>query len=144
MLSSCRKTVYIVVRSTLKYGSIIWDPYPQKDIGKEWAIRLIKQDCRFWEAGPMTGMLEELGLPSLEARGKENRLCLTYRIFNDLIPTDYLIPLRNKMKIRAKKFGECEATNFVTSNKLCWFVWAHEKTNSKSRGVHQRYMSLKP
>jgi len=59
-------------------------------------------------------------------------------------PTDYLIPLRNKMKIRAKKFGECEATNFVTSNKLCWFVWAHEKPNSKSRGVHQRYMSLKP
>jgi len=34
MLSSCRKTVYIAVRSTLKYGSIIWDPYPQKDIGK--------------------------------------------------------------------------------------------------------------
>ena len=59
-------------------------------------------------------------------------------------PTDYLIPLRNKMKIRAKKFGECEATNFVTSNKLCWFVWTHEKTNSKSRGVHQRYMPLKP
>ena len=36
MLSSCRKTVYIAVRSTLKYGSIIWDPpYPQKDIGKK-------------------------------------------------------------------------------------------------------------
>ena len=47
---SCRKTAYIaLVRSTLEYGSTIWDPYLQKDINKiekiqKRAARFIKQD----------------------------------------------------------------------------------------------------
>ena len=75
------------------------------------------KDYRSREAGSMTAMLEELGLPSLEARRKENRLCLLYKISNNLVPaipsTD-LTPMRNKRKITGKRFGDCEATNFVT------------------------------
>merc|ERR1712102_137795 len=79
-LQSCRKTAYIaLIRSTLEYGSTIWDPYLQKDINKiekiqKRAARFIKQDYRSREAGSMTAMLEELGLPSLEAHRRENRL----------------------------------------------------------------------
>ena len=43
---------------------------------------------------------------------------LSVQVNNDLVPaippTDYLIPMRNKRKITAKRFGDCEATNFVT------------------------------
>ena len=120
---SCRKTAYIaLVRSKLEYGPTIWDPYLQKDINKiekiqKRAARFIKQDYRSREAGSMTAMLEELGLPSLETRRKENRLCLLYKISNNLVPaipsSDYLTPMRNKRKITAKRFDDCDATNFV-------------------------------
>ena len=43
---------------------------------------------------------------------------LSVQVNNDLVPaippTDYLIPMRNKRKITAKRFGDCEAINFVT------------------------------
>ena len=42
---------------------------------------------------------------------------LSVQVNNDLVPaippTDYLIPMRNKRKITAKRFRDCEATNFV-------------------------------
>ena len=83
---SCRKTAYIaLVRSTLEYGSTVWDPFLQKDIDQlekiqKRAARFIKQDYRSRDEGSMTRMLKELGLPSLESRRKENRLCYMYKI----------------------------------------------------------------
>ena len=121
---NCRKTAYIaLVRSTLEYGSTVWDPYLQKDIARlekiqKKAARFIKQDYHSRDPGSMTAMLQELGLPSLESRRKENRLCQLYKISNGLIPAippgDHLTPMRNKRKITAKSFKDCEASNFVT------------------------------
>ena len=121
---NCRKTAYIaLVRSTLEYGSTVWDPYLQKDIARleriqKKAARFIKQDYHSRDPGSMTAMLQELGLPSLESRRKENRLCQMYKISNGLIPAippgDHLTPMRNKRKITAKSFKDCEASNFVT------------------------------
>ena len=67
----------------------------------------------------MTRMLEELELPSLERRRKEDRLCMLFKISRGLVPaipkTDYLTPVTEKRKIKAKTFSDCETTNFVTN-----------------------------
>ena len=119
----CRKTAYIaLVRSTLEYGSTVWDPYLRKDIDKleriqKKAARFIKQDYNSRDPGSMTTMLKDLGLPSLESRRKENRLCNLYKISKGLVPaippSDYLTPIKNKRKIKAKSFDDCIAKNFV-------------------------------
>ena len=65
----------------------------------------------------MTEMLKELGLPTLEYRRKENRLCQLYKISNGLVPAipkkDYLTDMRHKRKITAKPFKDFVKTNFV-------------------------------
>ena len=121
---SCRKTAYIsLVRSTLEYGSTIWDPYLQKDITKlekiqRRAARFIKQDYHSKEPGSMTAMLKELELPPLEERRKENRLCLMYKISNDLVPPipsdEYLTRVRDKRNIQKnRKYNDYVTTNYV-------------------------------
>ena len=109
----------------------IWDPYLQKDINKieniqKRAARFIKHDYRSRESGSMTAMLEELGLPSLEARRKETRLCLIYTISNGLVPaippTDYFNPMRNR-KIRAKRCGDCRVWSIKCFNQAPKSPW---------------------
>ena len=64
-------------------------------------------------------MLRELGLPSLQARRKELRLILLYKIAGGLVPAippeDYLQEVKNKRKIKARSFDNCESKNFVTA-----------------------------
>ena len=121
---SCRKTAYIaLVRSTLEYGSSVWDPFLQKDIDRlekiqRRAARFIKQDYHSRDEGSMTRMLKELGLPSLESRRKENRLCFMYKISNNLVPAipskDYLTTVVNKRRIQTPAYlRDYERKNFV-------------------------------
>ena len=43
---NCRKTAYIaLVRSTLEYGSTVWDPYLQKDIAR---LETVTKDRKLW------------------------------------------------------------------------------------------------
>ena len=71
---SCRKTAYLaLVRSTLEYSSIVWDPYLQKDINKlekvqRQAARFIIGDYSSKDQGCVTRMLDRLKLPSLQDR----------------------------------------------------------------------------
>ena len=119
----CRKSAYIaLVRSTLEYGSVVWDPHLQKDIEKiekiqRKAARFIQKDYHSRQPGSMTKMLADLNLPTLESRRKENRLCFMFKISKGLVPaippTDYLTPIRHKRKIKAKTFENCESKNFV-------------------------------
>ena len=63
---SCRRTAYIaLVRSTLEYGSTVWDPFLKKDIKRlekiqKRAARFVKQDYHSKKPGSMTAMLKEL------------------------------------------------------------------------------------
>ena len=79
-----RKMVYIsVIRASLEYGSIIWDPYLLRDTDKlervqRQATRFITGDYRSREEGSVTEMLEMLDLQSLENRRSASRLVFFY------------------------------------------------------------------
>ena len=72
----CKKLAYLaMVRSTLEYGCLIWDPYTNKDIDKlesiqKRAARFIKHDYKSTESGCVTNMLKDLELKPLQERRK--------------------------------------------------------------------------
>ena len=75
----CRRTAYIaIVRSIMKYESVIWDPYTKQEITKPVSIqrgaRFITKDYKSREEGCMTKMLNELNLPTLQSRRQKQRL----------------------------------------------------------------------
>ena len=119
----CKKTAYIaLVRSTLEYGSSVWDPYLEKDIYQlekiqRKAVRFIKNDYKSNTPGSVTNMLVELDLPTLKVRRKNKRLCFLYNISKGKVPAipanDFLIPIKNKRKIKAKTFDSCVTHNII-------------------------------
>ena len=119
----CRKTAYIaLVRSIMEYGAIIWDPYTKQEITKLESIqrrgaRFITKDYKSREEGTMTRMLNELELPSLQDRRKQQRLIFFYKVVEGhipAIPTDSYIKFqRNKRNIKPKTFDNFESSNII-------------------------------
>ena len=106
----------------LEYGSVVWDPYLEKDITllesvQRKAARFITGDYRSRDPGSITNMLLELDLPTLQSRRKNNRLTFLFKISKGLVPAiprdKYLTPIRTKRKIRAKTFKDCVSVNLV-------------------------------
>ena len=130
----CRKTAYLaLVRSTLEYSSIVWDPYLIKDIERlekvqRQAARFIMKDYRSREEGCVTRMLDQLELPSLQRRRKMNRLTFLYRVVEGQVPAlpchDILTKIRGKRQIKPKQFKNCVTTNPIdnqeTNNSKCF------------------------
>ena len=127
--SHCRRSAYIaLVRSTLEYGSVVWDPHLQQDVDKlekvqRKAARFIKKDYHSCHKGAMTNMLHELDLPTLQSRRKENRLCFMYKISKGLVPaipaTDHLtreVDKRQRKENPKYKDQDYETTNYVTKH----------------------------
>jgi hypothetical protein len=116
-----------LVRSTLEYGAIIWDPYLQSDIDKiekvqRKAARFISGDYKSRDHGCVSRMLKELELPLLQERRKQLRLTFMFKVVEGLMPaipsSAYFEPVPNKRRIRATRFSEFETTNIVTSHEL--------------------------
>ena len=131
---SCRKNAYLsLVRSTLEYGAIVWDPFLQGDIDRvervqRRAARFICQDYRSRTPGSISSMLKDLDLQTLQARRKELRLTFLYKVVDGLVPA---MPASNfveaktirKRRIRATRYSDYECNNaiqkFETNNSRC-------------------------
>ena len=86
-----KKTAYIsLVRSTLEYGCVVWDPYLKADIDRleriqRRAARVITRDYKSRAEGCMTRMLRELELQPLQERRRNNRLQFMYKVVEGLV-----------------------------------------------------------
>jgi hypothetical protein len=126
--AKCWRTAYIsLVRSTLEYGAIIWDPYLQSDIDKiekvqRKAARFISGDYKSRDRGCVSRMLKDLELPLLQERRKQLRLTFMFKVVEGLMPaipsSTYFEPVPSKRRIRATRFSDFESTNIVTSHEL--------------------------
>ena len=77
-----RRTAYLsLVRSTLEYSSIVWDPYLQKDTDKlekvqRRAARFITGNYTSRDQGCVSQMLAELNLPPGQKEGQPTNILL--------------------------------------------------------------------
>jgi hypothetical protein len=120
----CRRLAYIsLIRSTLEYGAIVWDPYLKKDVDRlertqRQAARFIKRDYKSRDEGCVTRMLQDLNLPLLQQRRKQQRLAMFYKIAEGKVaalpPEKVLIPIRRtRRKIIPKTHTGYETTNII-------------------------------
>lgn len=127
--TKCRRTAYIsLVRSTLEYGAVVWDPFLQSDIDKlekiqRKAARFISGDYKSRDRGCVTRMLENLDLPLLQERRKQLRLTFMFKVVEGMMPaipaSSYFEPIqRNKRRIRATRNPDFQTSNLVERHEL--------------------------
>ena len=62
-------------------------------------------------------MLFELNIPTLKERRRNKRSCSLYSISKGKVPgipaNNYLLPIKNKRKIKAKTFDSCVTQNII-------------------------------
>lgn len=90
VLQRMQKTTYIaLVRSILEYGAIIWDLHTKSDINK---LKIIQrsgarfvQNYKSREDGCIRRLLDDLVLPTLETRRKQQRLIFFFKVIEGQI-----------------------------------------------------------
>ena len=96
-LYSCSKEIkaraYLsLVRPTLSYASSEWDPYTQKNINQLEMVQrraarfVFKNDSRHVS---VTALIKELGWSELSSARERDRLCMMFKIVNNLIPINF-------------------------------------------------------
>jgi len=130
-----------MVRSNLEYASLIWNPYLQQDIERiekvqRKAARFISGNYITRDEGFMTTLLQELDLPTLQDRRKENRLRFLFQIVNGSIPSinpeDFLTPRPPKRRIKPtseKHFVTCNIIENQANNNSKSFKYVHSKSD---------------
>ena len=125
-----RRTAYLsLVRSTLEYSSIVWDPYLQKDTDKLEkvqlrAARFITGNYTSRDQGCVSQMLAELNLPPLQDRRKANRLTFFFKVVPAMQSHDFLTPVLGKRLMKSKQYTDCVTSNIIdkqsTNNCKCF------------------------
>ena len=115
-----RKMAYIsLVRSSLKYWSVIWDPYLLRDTEKlkhvqRQATRFITGEYRSRKEGSVTKMLD---LQSLKNRWSTSRLVFFYKVVEGLVPAvspeEFLQSVKQKQIIKTKKVSDYKSSNVI-------------------------------
>mgnify|MGYP001822749514 CR=1 FL=1 len=127
----CETAFIALVRSALEYGSVVWDPYLQKDIDKIERVqrngaRFITGDYKSRQEGAVTNMLKDLDLPSLRDRRTNAKLVFLYKVVEGLLPAvdqdAYIRPARPKRQIRAVKYKDCLTNRQETNNTRTFIV----------------------
>ena len=90
----CKKTACIsLVRSTMEYRAIVWDPYTSNINNLERiqrrAARFITGDYKTREEGSVTKMLNDLKLENLQLRRTSLRLVFLYKVVEGLVPESF-------------------------------------------------------
>jgi hypothetical protein len=132
---SCRLNAYTsLVKSTLEYGAVVWDPFLKSEVEKleriqRKAARFITGDYKSRDPGCITRMLKNLDLPTLQQRRKELRLTFLFKVVEGLVPvipsSSYIIQIREKGRIQpSSRLKDYSATNIVdkyqTNNSKCY------------------------
>ena len=142
----CRLNAYLsLVRSTLEYGSIIWDPHLKKDIDaleriQRAAARFITGDYKTRTPGSIQHMMTKLELTSLQVRRKQLRLTFLYKVIEGLVPAippdSYLKPQKPGRQIRTRSrqnFIEKNAVeDYVRNNDRCFIIPASKTVQYKN------------
>ena len=142
----CKRLSYIaLVRSTLEYGAIVWDPYKLQDIQsiekiQRQAARYIKNDYCSRFDGCVREMLQDLKLHPLQQHRLESRLVMMYKIVRGMVPAinadEVFIPIRNKRQIKPKSHQDCYSTNIISkyalNNSECYKVPASNTDQHKN------------
>jgi hypothetical protein len=111
-----RRTAFIaLVRSTLEYACVVWDPYLQQDIDKlervqRQAARFISHDYRSRDAGCVTKMLQQHKLPTLQSRRKQARLTTMYKVVEGLVPA---LPFQDFLQYERKDKRKIKPTRYT-------------------------------
>ena len=136
-------TYIALIRTSLEYGATVWDPYSKQDVDRlervqRQAARFIKRDYRTREKQDAwdTCMLQELNLPPLQERRKQQRLTALYKIVKGQIPAmppeSFLMPAdRNRRRIGPTTFKDCDSANTIARHKIhnsCGFKIPDSKT----------------
>ncbi|XP_071158235.1 uncharacterized protein [Mytilus edulis] len=121
----CKKTAYIsLVRSTMEYGAIVWDPYTSNNINQleriQRAARFIIGDYKSREEGSVTKMPTVLELEHLQSRRTSQRLVFLYKVVDGLVPAikpdEFLVKNKTKRTIKPTRFVDFENTNIVSNS----------------------------
>ena len=124
-LSRCPKklkeTAYLsLIRPTLEYAASVWDPHLIKhrnslEAVQRKAARFVYGDYR-WRASP-THMLKILGWKNLEARRRDSRINLMYKITHNItaVSAEELGMVAADGRTKANHHFKCRAMGAVTA-----------------------------
>jgi hypothetical protein len=119
-----RRMAFItLVRSSLEYGAVVWDPYLARDVDRlekvqRKAVRFIAKDYRSRDPGCVTRMLRQFELPTLQDRRRRARLRMMYRVVEgqvSALPFDNFLTRtkKEKRRIKPKTFQDCVTDNII-------------------------------
>ena len=121
---NCRQQAYLsLIRPSLEYGAVVWDPYLKKDIEglervQRKALRFITGDFKSYTPGSVTRLLEKTELQPLQQRRKQLRLSLFYRVVEGTVPAlpmqQFLEEQRQGRRIRAVQHSDHHSVNIVS------------------------------
>ena len=132
----CRLNAYLsLVRSTLEYGAIVWNPYKKQDIDaieriQRAAARFITGDYKSRTPGSIHQLLSKLKLTSLEDRRQQLSLTFFYKVVEGLIPAipeeKFLTPQRPGRMIRPRNrenyIQKNLVQNYARNNDRCYVI----------------------
>lgn len=121
---TCRRTAYIaLVRSTLEYAAVVWDPHLKQDIERlervqHRAARFITKDYKSREPGSVTKMLKDLELTTLQERRRQHRLTTLFKISTGQIPAlppeNFITPAKQtRRRVKPTQFSDYSSNNVI-------------------------------